>query len=997
MKYAFPILILSLFFSTTAFSQEVLENNPPSVKFYKINTPHFKVLYPKGFEEQAQRVANTLEHIYEPEAQTMLAKPRKISIILQNQSSISNGFVSLIPRRSEFYTMPPQDYNFLGTNDWLDQLASHEYRHVVQFQRANSGFNRLLYYAFGPATLAAMATTSVPQWVWEGDAVATETAFTHSGRGRIPNFGLLLRTNLQEGRVFNYNKQYLRSYKHNINDHYVFGYHMIGYLRKKTNDPDVWGKIMKRTANASFLPFRFSGSVKKIGGLSLPDLYKATAADLQQTFEAEQKGLELTSFETVTKRKTTAYTDYRYPQPLPNGDILVLKSGIGDFSRYIILRNSKELKSFTPGVLNDAGMLSALGTKVVWSEFGFDPRWQIKNYSLIKSYDLSKKEYKILTRKTRYSGAALSSDGSKIVTVESATDYKVSLVVIDSEDGTVIKKFENPSNAFYSMARWNDDGKKIVALKTLDGKRSVVSIEFATGTEKTLIEPSYENIGHPVLIGNYLLFNSPVSGIDNIYAYDLERNVRLQITSAKYGAYNPAVSPDGKTIYYNNQSRDGLDVVSTPFNPTAWKTFTLQDESKKYDDYLSEQEGRSGIFDSIPDQSFQSSRYAKISGIFNPYSWGVYTTPSLVNADIGISSQDVLSTTLITAGYRFDINERTGAWHAGVSYQGLFPIIDADVTYANRSVNEGNLQFVAIDTVQVDPEVVLAQPEEFYQNLTFKWKELTTRVGIRIPIITTQSRYYSSFTIGNHIGVTRVTDFENSITGTGRVIPYVYRSGPSTPLTPSYESYYPFSDYIDNGTLISNQFTLSAYRLLKQSRRDINSKWGQTIYLSFYDTPFGGDFSGSQFSFYAQLYFPGFVKHHSIWGYWGYQKSKVYESDVYVFNNQIPLPRGVSVSRLEKFYSMSGNYTLPLWYPDVAIGPLLNIQRFRGNVFFDYGFGSSPTRELTRTYASFGSELRMDFNVMRYLPQINLGIRYSYGLKPVTVTQIEFLLGLVNF
>jgi hypothetical protein len=148
----------------------------------------------------------------------MGARPRKISIILQNQSSVSNGFVTLTPRRSEFYTMPPQDYNFLGTNDWLDQLAAHEYRHVVQYQQANSGFNRALYYAFGPATLAAMASTSVPKWLWEGDAVATETAFTHSGRGRIPNFGLLLRTNLQEGRVFNYNKQYLRSYKHNISD-----------------------------------------------------------------------------------------------------------------------------------------------------------------------------------------------------------------------------------------------------------------------------------------------------------------------------------------------------------------------------------------------------------------------------------------------------------------------------------------------------------------------------------------------------------------------------------------------------------------------------------------------------------------------------------------------------------------------------------------------------------------------------------------------------------
>lgn len=996
MKYTYPILlVLCLFLCKSSFSQEVLENNPPSVKFYRINTPHFKVLYATGFEAQAQRVANTLEHIYEPEARTMRARPRKISVILQNQSAMSNGFVSLVPRRSEFYTMPPQDYNFLGTNDWLDQLATHEYRHVVQFQRANSGFNRLLYYAFGPATLAAMATTSVPQWVWEGDAVATETAFTHSGRGRIPNFGLVFRTNLQEGRVFNYNKQYLRSYKHHINDHYVLGYHMIGYLRKKTNDPDVWGKVMERTANASFLPFRFSGSVKKIGGLTLPQLYRATAEDLRRTWAEEQKDLSFTAFEAKHKRSTKAYTDYRYPQVLSNGDVLVLKSGIGDFSQYVILRNGKEVKSFTPGLLNDAGMLSAIGNKVVWSEYEFNPRWQVKNYSVIKSYNVDTKEYKVLTHKTRYAGAALSPDGSKIATVESTTDYKVSLIVIDAEGGGLIRNFVNPENAFYSMPRWTFDGKKIVVLKTLNGIRSVVTVDYETRAETTLIEGSYENIGHPVLIGNYLLFNSPVTGIDNIYAYDLEKQIRLQVTSGKYGAYNPAVSPDGKTIYYNNQSRDGLDVVSIPFDPEAWNVFTGADEPKKYDDYLSEQEGRSGLFDSIPDQAFQTRRYSKISGIFNPYSWGSYINSSLTQVDIGLSSQDVLSTTVINAGYRYDINERTGAWHAGVSYQGWLPILDVDVSYANRSVNEGNIQLLAIDTVQVSP--VELDSTRFIRQLKFEWKELTTRVGIRIPLLTTRSKYHSNITIGNYVGVTRVSGFENSIVGSNREISYVYRSGPSTSLRATYELYYPFNDYQDNGTLISNQFMFSAYRLLKQSRRDIYSKFGQAIYLNLYSTPYGGDFRGSQFSVYTQLYFPGIFKHHSLWGYWGYQKSKVYDTDVYLFNNQIPLPRGTSVARFEKFYSMSGNYTLPLWYPDAAIGPLLNVQRFRGNIFYDYGFGSSPTVERSQTYASVGGELRMDFNVMRYLPQLNIGFRYSYALQPVTVTEFEFLIGLVNF
>lgn len=980
MKHLYSILILLFCFCAPAFGQEVLENNPPSVKFYKINTPHFKVLYPRGFDAEAQRMANTLEHIYLPESGSMGAKPRKISIILQNQSSVSNGFVTLTPWRSEFYTMPPQDYNFLGTNDWLDQLASHEYRHIVQYQQANSGFNRVLYYAFGPATLAAMASLSVPEWVWEGDAVATETAFTHSGRGRIPNFGLLLRTNLQEGKIFNYNKQYLRSYKHNISDHYVLGYHMISYLRKRTNDPDVWGKVMKRTAKAPFIPYAFSSSVKKIGGLTLPQLYRATAEDLKKTWADGLENVHLTTFHKLHERNSKAYTDYRYPQVLANGEILAVKSGIGDYVQFVTLKDGKEHKSFVPGIMNDAGMLSASGNKVVWSEFGFDPRWQVKNYSLIKSYDVEKKEYKVLTHKTRYSGAALSPDDSKIVTVESETSYKISVVVIDSENGSVIKKFGNPENAFYSMARWSDDGKKVVALKTLHQKRSVVLIDYESGNETVLIPASEENIGHPVLAGNYLFFNSPVSGIDNIYAVDLERRIRLQVTSSKYGAYSPAVSVERKTIYYSDQSRDGFDVVSVPFEPASWKTFELHTRPREYHEFLSEQEGRPGLFDSIPSQVFSTKKYSKLSGIFNPYSWGAYFNSTFTQADIGISSQDVLSTTIIKAGYLFDINERTGAWHIGTSYQGLYPIIDVDFKYANRTANEGLITYrTATDTLT--------------EELKLEWKETTVEAGLRIPLITTRSRYYSNVSFANYFGYTRVTDFENSIDGGGRLFPADIPQ-------------FFLRNYQDNGTLFYNRFNLSASRLLKQSRRDINSKWGQTVFVNWYNTPYGGDFAGNQFSVYTQLYFPGLFKHHSFWGYAAYQKTELPAVDLstgegldsYLFNNQIPLPRGFSVVRLKDFYSASANYTLPLWYPDIALGPVLNIQRFRGNIFYDYGFGkgSAQNPEVTQTYVSIGGELRMDFNILRYLHQFNFGFRYTYGLTP-SVTQFEFLIGFFNF
>ena len=95
---------------------------------------------------------------------------------------------------------------------------------------------------------------------------------------------------------------------------------------------------------------------------------------------------------------------------------------------------------------------------------------------------------------------------------------------------------------------------------------------------------------------------------------------------------------------------------------------------------------------------------------------------------------------------------------------------------------------------------------------------------------------------------------------------------------------------------------------------------------------------------------------------------------------------------------MSANYTLPLLYPDIALGPILNIQRIKGNAFVDYGFGTSVfgSNAVNQTYVSIGGELKMDINVFRFLPQFDIGFRYSYGLQP-SVTKIELLVGLVNF
>ena len=984
MRYS--LLVLFLFAPTLLLAQDgiVNENNPPSLKWYQVNTNHFRVLYPKGFETQAQRMANTLEHIHEPESRTMGASPRKISVVLQNQSAVSNGFVSITPRRSEFYTMPSQNYNFLGNNDWLNLLASHEYRHMVQFQHATRGFNRAFYYLFGANVLAGMSYVAAPQWFWEGDAVATETAFTQSGRGRIPNFDLLFRTNLQEGRTFNYHKQYLRSYKNNIPDHYVLGYNMVSYLRKKTNNPKIWENITRRSWSVPFVPFAFSNAIKKETGLYVRDLYNEMAAQLKKDYQAQLDTLKLTSFEIINPRTTKAYTDYKFPQELEDGSIIAQKSGIGDIEQLVILKNGQEKKIYTQGQMNQTAMMSAVNSRVVWNEFRFDPRWRIKNYSSIVGYDIASKTKRVIATKGRYAAAALSPDGYKVATVETGTDYKTKLVVIDYFSGKILTEFSNPDNHFISMPRWNQDGQTIIALKTNQRGKAISSFNTQTSQSTDITEYSNENYGYPVPYGKYILYNSPISGIDNIYALDIETKQRYQITCSKYASYNPCISRDGKTIYYNEQGRDGMDVVKINFDPSTWKLWTKREQPTASFAHLVEQEGMPHLLDNIPQEPLKVRRYSKVKGIINPYSWGTYFTNDLTQVNIGITSRDLLSTTTLNAGYLYDINEKTGAWQASASYQALFPIIDVKVSQSNRSLDEGLTRYkkvVGKDTTFVS------------ENLKFTWQEKTVEAGLRVPLITTTSKFIGNFTTSNYVGYTTVTDFKNSIDGGGRLFPS------------NYPQYF-YRNLADNGNLIYNHFSMSAYRILKQSRRDINSKWGQTISMNIYNTPYGGDFTGKQFSLHSILFFPGLMKHHSLWGYWAYQSTYIPTVNIktgegldnYTFRNKIPLPRGHSVSRYQSFYSMSANYTLPVWSPDIALGPLLNIQRVRLTGFIDYGYGSSTVFRgpVTQTYTSIGAEVKFDINVMRLLPQFDIGFRYSLGLTPST-SLFEVLIGTFNF
>ncbi|BDD04167.1 hypothetical protein AUTU_16500 [Aureibacter tunicatorum] len=906
-----------------------LANNPSNLKWYRIKTDNFSVVFPKGFYFQANRVANNLEAIYLPVSSSLEVDPHHLTVILQNQGSISNGFVTMSPRRSEFFTTSPQNYNFLGTNDWLNLLSIHEFRHVVQYERAFQGPTKWFYWLFGEQSAGFLANISLPNWFWEGDAVVTETALTKSGRGRIPQFSALLRANVVEKGVFNYEKQTLRSFKDYIPNHYVTGYYLASSLRR-SHGKDAWAEVLDISYRKPIRPWPWSRSVHDVSGQYVADFYDSTFVDLKEKWEHEIDELSLTEFRCLNQVNPKVYTDYMYPKVGDGGEVYCLRSGIGDILQLVKLdvENGDEKVLYTMGPFIDPGKISFGKETLVWSEYRYDPRWLRRSYADVFAYNVKTGKKRRLTKKERYFAPAISKDESKIVAVEESDNYTFNIVVLDASTGELVISFENEANNFYSMPSWSEDGTKIYVIKHFENGNALVELDVETEEERVLTDLVEYNIGYPEQFGEYVYINSAQSGIDNIYAVNLKTKELKQVTTSKFGAYNPSLNSRTGQLMYNDFRSTGMNVVSVDLDSLDWRDAGKVKYSgiDYYQPIVDQEEDVLPLLDSMNPTQYKEERYRTWKHLLEPYSWGLAVSSSDFQNYFGLVSQDNMSTMALGAGYQIDYNEWTGKWKADISYQGIYPIIDFGVSSGYRRAT-----------------VTLEDGDE-----KTSWNEQSLYAGLRLPLLLTNSRFSQRLSIGANYELLRVENY-------------------SVPRT-KYEQ-------IGNGNLQTVKMNLNYSRLLRMAYRDIYPKWGQRFYASYRDTPFEGKYKGKQFISDLRLYFPGLFPQHSFQLRGGVTYN---DEENYAFQTNVLFPRGYSYQIFKNLYTASVYYGLPLAYPDWALGSFMNVQRLRALAFYDYGKGYDNLAGINREYNSFGADFYVDANFLRYPYLVSVGTRFVY-------------------
>jgi hypothetical protein len=967
MRCLLSALLLLAATRATAQSLPIISQNPPGLRWQEVRTPHFRVLYPAGLDTAAQRTAQRLEAVHGPEGATLGVQAKPIAVVLKNQTTVSNGFVTFLPRHAEFFTTPEQGQG-LGTVDWLDGLVVHEFRHVNQFDKARQGFGRVLVPLLGEGGLGVSAV-GVPQWFFEGDAVGTETAFTRSGRGRIPYFGLGLRANLLSGRQYSYQKAVNGSLRDLVPDWYVLGYFLTSYA-KTHYGPEVWSQVLDKYYRFPFYPFSFSNGLRRTTGLRVEDLYQRTTHELDSTWRAEQAARPAPTpvHELAGQAATRVFTQYQYPQYVNDSTVLALKTGLGHIAQLVLLgRHGREKRVFTLGPTNIPEMLSVGGGKAVWPEFRQSPRWGQKMYSELKILDLKTGKVRRLATGTRYAAAALSPDGTRLVAVRTDASYHHALVVLDATTGAVLQTLPNPYNDFYQQPRFTLDGRQ-VAVVTLKAKgKALQLVDMATGAAENLTYWANVNLANPQPLGDVILYNSPQNGVDNLYAVETRRRKTHQVTNSRYGAYHVAVSPDGKHLAFQDYRATGARIVEIPRDIKQWIPWDddgaitpaeAHDEHFKslptshsepadpYAERLAKGEPASETINALlasPDSAgprYGVRRYRPLAHAFRVFSYGVVQSPAGNAVSVGVRSQDFLSTTQAFAGLTYDQTERTFAGTTALSYQGRFPVLDVEATYGGRDAAR------YFDRNARTPLDSLRRTQ---------WQYLRLLAGGRVPLVLTRSKYLQSLTLSAYYLHERVYNYAATFRNLGE-------TGTATPLH-------------------ALQTSLAYASQLKQSARDVAPRGGATLLATYRTTPFGTALQASQVGVQGSVYLPGLARHHALRLRGGFQYQ---QQSQYNFSSAISYPRGeTTYISFDRLAVGSADYNLPLAFTHWQVGRVLYVQRLRATAFADVVRGSSALSS-GRAYQDFqnvGVDGLVLFNVFHLRTPVEAGLRVVYSSR----------------
>ena len=557
----------------------------PYLRWYTIETPHFRIHYHSGLELVAQKTASIGENIHRRLVPQLGWEPSEVTeIVISDPTDGANGSANAIPYNTvRMFASAPDDMSPLGDyEDWVLELLTHEYSHVLHVDNI-TGIPALLNTILGKRYAP---NQTQPRWILEGLAVVMESEHTAGGRLRSSQFDMYLRSDVLEDNLATLDEisNPARRWPGG-NVWYLYGAKFIEWIADLYG-PETFAAVAADYGN-NIIPWGVNRSIRRATGRTYTELYQGWRAYLERRYTEQiaevrrrglRQGVRLTSHgwnassprfvppcARSGKRDELVYFRddghdtagiYRLPLDSP--------LSADQSAAEIIARSSGHIAAFDA----ECGLVFD-GTAPSRRQYFLNDLFrQPPGTSSPRGIEKSRQR---LTIGRRARDPDVSPDGRRVAYVTNRAGTSTLRIAELTPEHAIKRERRVVPSAHWEQAytpRFSPDGRRIAyAAWTKGGMRDVRIVDVESGR--------FQQITHDRAVdqqptwsadGRFLLFVSDRTGIANVYAYEIATRKLHQVTNVTTGAYMPELSPDGRTLVYVGYTSEGFDLYAMPFD-----------------------------------------------------------------------------------------------------------------------------------------------------------------------------------------------------------------------------------------------------------------------------------------------------------------------------------------------------------------------------------------------------------------------------------------------
>ncbi len=532
---------------------------PPHLRFQTVATERVSVHFHQGFEQTARAAASLATELLEDYEKRYDQEVGRVHLVIVDAADSPNGFATPVPYPLvTIRAVAPDGTDGFGIHEgWLRLVLTHELAHTVHLEQAH-GLWSAGRKVLGRAPYLFPNTLSM-SWVIEGLATYEETERTAFGRGRDPDSRMVLRMAALEGRFPSEDQAiYGLDAWPGGQTPYLFGEAFLRWLTEKGGEDTLprWA----RQHSGQIIPFLDGRTSSKVTGVGLHAQWTAwreevTAASEREAEERRAAGL------TPSRGLTDRGIRQRSPRFSPDGAWIAYSSATlsrfpeirlvrtdGSGDRRLALRNGGSGLSWTPD-----------GREIVYAETQVHRTFSA--FGDLSAVAVESGRVRRITRGARAFDPDVSPDGRTIVFARHEGDGS-ELWTTTLRGGDLRRLTESAPGVEWSGPRWSPRGDSVVAARLLPGGwLDLVWVDPAKGEVRSLTHDRAKD-AEPTWTpdGEGLVFRSDRDGISNLYELRLADGSVTPLISVLGGAFEPSVSPDGRTIAFADYSARGYDI-----------------------------------------------------------------------------------------------------------------------------------------------------------------------------------------------------------------------------------------------------------------------------------------------------------------------------------------------------------------------------------------------------------------------------------------------------